>query len=74
MRKNHALILSPFCDWAGFLSAILLVAAFAPTVFAQTAAGPSQPLITQPVDGTRLTTLSGNTHGAAKVPAARSSR
>ena len=68
MPKNHALGVRPFCRCAGFLFALLLlVGAFAPAAVAQTSAGPSQPLITQPINEGNLVALSGNTRPEANA-------
>jgi subtilase family serine protease len=70
MHRDYALILSLFCRQAKLLLASLsLVLAFEPSVFAQSSAGPAQPLITRPISEGNLVAQSGNTRPEAKIPA-----
>ena len=70
MCNAHAPSLSPFSRCAVLLSMIVLLGpAFTSSAEAQTAAGPSQPMITQPINESNLIVLSGNTRPEAKNPA-----
>jgi Pro-kumamolisin, activation domain/FG-GAP-like repeat len=68
MCKIRASALSPLRRFFGLLFAsLLLVLAFAPSAYAQTAPGPSQPLITQSIDEGNLVVLAGNTRPEANA-------
>ena len=61
--------MSLFCSCAGILFAILAqILTLASSAFAQTAPGPSRPLITQAISESGLVVLSGNTRPEAKNP------
>jgi subtilase family serine protease len=70
MCRNPSLILRWSCLCAKPLLVVLpLILASVAATFAQTSPGPSQPLITQPINERNLVVLAGNTRPEAQSPA-----